>query len=205
MHRCKECERLLPEFIADRTLSEDALPERYRPVAEHLRACPSCRALADELRVVESALHQQPRVPPAPTLHARIMRQVKTSAPMETESWELLPRDIWVPAAIFCLVLCLALLATPSYFYAGQLVGELEPTIGYWPEALIQLGNSLVARGQEQDFWIAWTAAFAVLTALGVRLTANNWREEHDQGLQYLEHLVMDKASRLWHSARRAP
>ena len=205
MHRCKECARLLPEFIAHRAASGDALPERYRRVAEHLRECPSCRALADELWVVESALRQQPRVRPAPTLHARIMRRVEASSPMETESWELLPRDIWIPTVIFCLVLCVALLATPSYLYSGQIVGELEPTIGYWPDELIQLGNGMIARVQEQGFWIAWTTAFAFLTALGVRLTASNWREEHAQGLQHLEHLVMDKAAHLWDSARRAP
>ena len=204
MHRCKDCERLLPEFVAHQAASGGALPERYRQVAEHLRECPSCRALADELWIVESALRQQPRVWPAPTLHARIMRRVEASSPMEADGWELLPRDIWIPAAIFCLVLCIALLATPSYLYSGQVAGELEPTIGYWPDALIQLGNGMIARVQEQGFWIAWTALFAILTALGVRLTVLNWREEHAQGLQHLEHLLTDKASRLWNSARRA-
>ncbi len=204
MHRCKECARLLPEFIAHQATCDDTLPERYRRVAEHLRECPSCRALADELWMVESALRQQPRVWPAPTLHARIMRRVEASSPVETESWELLPRGIWIPAAIFCLVLCIALLATPSYLYSGPVAGELEPTIGYWPEGLIQLGNEMLVQFQDQSFWIAWTALFALLTALGVRLTVLNWREEHAQGLQHLEHLVMDKASRLWNSARRA-
>jgi predicted anti-sigma-YlaC factor YlaD len=204
MHRCKDCERLLPEFIAQRTTSDDPLPERYWPIIEHLRECPSCRALADELWMVESALRQQPRVRPAPTLHTRIMRRVEASLPMETESWNLLPRDIWIPAALFCLVLCIALLATPSYLYSGQVAGQLEPTIGYWPDELIQLGNGMIARVQEQGFWIAWTTLFAILTALGVRLTVLNWREEHAQSVQHMEHLLMDKASRLWNSARRA-
>jgi hypothetical protein len=204
MHRCKDCERLLPEFIAQRTTSDAPLPERYWLVIEHLRECPSCRALADELWMVESALRQQPRVQPVPTLHARIMRRVEASSPMETESWNLLPRDIWIPAAIFCLVLCVALLATPSYLYSGQIAGELEPTIGYWPIGLIQLGNEMLVWFQDQSFWIAWTALFSILTALGVRLTVLNWREEHAQSVQHMEHLLMDKASRLWNSARRA-
>jgi hypothetical protein len=204
MHRCDDYEYWLSEVIAGRTTSEDTLGEYQRLMAEHLSECPACRALAHELHVVESALYQQPRIRPAAALHARIMQRVKASAPMEIEHWELMPRDIWVPAAIFVVILAIALLASPSYLHSGQPFGELEPSIGYWPDVLIQLGNTVLTKVQNQGFWIAWTGLFAILTALGMRLTIRNWSDDHAQSLQYLEHLVTDKAVRLWNSARRA-
>ncbi|MBC7236979.1 MAG: zf-HC2 domain-containing protein [Chloroflexi bacterium] len=199
MSRCKDWERLLPQYIAD---GEPEIPS-YALLADHLRDCPNCQALAAELRVVEWALRHRPRVRAPSTLQVEILQRVERETERQEEKWQLMPSDIWVPAAVFALALLLAILLAPGQVLSGEGITELQPSLTNWPQILTQWGETLLASAQEREFWIGWSVVFALLAGLGLRLALRSWNTAASESLSRLEHQVVDAATRLWKDARR--
>ena len=115
-----------------------------------------------------------------------------------------MPWDVWVPAAAFVIALFLALALAPTALLSETAMAELQPSLGHWPTELIRWGESLMASMQEQGFWLVWSALFAVLAGLGLRLALRSWDIETAQSLDRLEHNLADAATRLFRDPRRA-
>ncbi len=74
--RCSSCEPLLDAYL------EGTLPVRQaRGVASHLRACPGCAALLQELRVVDALLTTARAPGVGPNFTARIVAVTKATQP----------------------------------------------------------------------------------------------------------------------------
>src|SRR5437763_14806079 len=76
---CAECQDLLSEFV------DGSLPERRREsVQGHLRSCPRCRALCDDLAQIIEASSRLPLHTPSGLLWTRIEREIRSTV---TQSW----------------------------------------------------------------------------------------------------------------------
>jgi anti-sigma factor RsiW len=120
---CIECQDLLSAFI------DGDLPERRRTAIEaHLRACPPCQALCNDLAQIVEASSQLPLHTPSPSLWSRIEREISLGVARPTWWGRLASRRFdfsitaqQVVAGAAAVVLCAGVLGTIRYTSPGSL------------------------------------------------------------------------------------
>lgn len=131
--RCSFCEPLLDRYI-EGTLK----PREMIAIAAHLRGCESCRALLDELRVVDGLLETS-RVPHLPeNFTFAVMAEVRTlPAPRARQHplWSFLV--LYSAAAWVAAVMAMAL--------TGTAPSTVAAAIGGWLSRLGSIAGSLAA------------------------------------------------------------
>jgi len=198
MPLCEQIRRQLPQYVAD----GEPMLAAYSGLREHLRVCPSCRAFAARLRLVEGALRTYPSVSPAPEMTEKIISSISSESQARQEEWHLLPWDVWVPVLAFVLAVAIALMSIPS----GLLSATAAPA---WSTVVVKLPSALSAwlgslQIGESQFWAIWIGIFAATAGLGISLSLSNWTPKHSQSLDRLETRVTDVAARFWNPGRRA-
>ena len=79
---CEQAEPLLAR-AADGTLD----PRRLATLANHLEACPGCRAALETQRAVRAAVAARPDQPPSPGFTARVMAALPERQPAAALGW----------------------------------------------------------------------------------------------------------------------
>lgn len=201
MPLCEQIRRQLPQYVAD----GEPMQAAYSGLREHLRVCPSCRAFAARLRLVEGALRTYPSVSPAPEMAEKIICSFSSESQARQEEWHILPWDVWVPVLAFALAVMIALMSIPSELLSATAAPEWGTVVINWPSAIGAWLNSLRLQLGEGQFWAIWIGIFATTAGLGISLSLSNWTPKHSQSLDRLETGVTDVATRLWDHGRRAP
>ena len=149
--RCSWCESWLGEYV-DGALA----PRRANAVAEHLRGCAACGALAERLRVVDGLLATTRMPELAPEFTGQLMARVRAMPPAPA------PRGA-LPAALFY-----AVGAWVAGFAALAAVWAAFPQAGHF--GLLALGSALQAvTGGAHALWpLAPVAAPAVASLLWI-------------------------------------
>ena len=194
MLSCKRAQEQLPQYIAD---GECATP-RYEPLRAHLASCPTCRAHARRLRLVEEALHTYPRAHPSVLLTDRILRAVGRER-AEREEWHPLSWDVWVPVAAFVVALLIASASLPQEMLSRVPDMRLAETLANWPHSL-QSRSTLWGNMGKDFLWAIASGIFATMAGLGMGVTLAYWSKFSDLG--DLERRLSNTAQRLWKRAR---
>ncbi len=196
---CKMVRSDLPQYIAD---GEPALVT-YARLRGHLAACASCRDYAIRLRVVEGALRAYSPVASPACLASSVIDSIVQEHQAKPEEWELLPWDIWVPAAAFTLAILIAMMSIPSHLLTVPGVEEISGAVQQWPTTITGWINSVHLMTKEDLFWAIWSGVFATTAGLGISLSLAYFKLSK-QRLEQLETRVTDTANRLLDYTRRA-
>jgi len=197
---CRMVRSELPQYIAD---GEPALAT-YARLRGHLAACAACQGYAARLRVVEGALRTYPPVASPACLANAVVSSIVQEHQAEPEEWELLPWDIWVPAAAFILAILIAMMSIPSHLLTIPGVEEISGAMQQWPTTISGWIDSMHLMTQEDAFWAIWSGVFATTAGLGISLSMAYFHKLSKQRLNDLESRVTDTANRLLDHTRRA-
>jgi hypothetical protein len=196
---CKMVRSDLPQYIAD---GEPPLAT-YAGLRGHLADCAACQSYAERLRAVEDALHAYPPVASPACLAHSVVDAIVQEQQARPEEWELLPWDVWVPAAAFALAILIAMMSIPSQLLTIPGVEAISETIQQWPTTISGWVNSVRLMTKEHVFWAIWSGVFATTAGLGISLSLVYFHKLSRQKLNDLETRVADTANRLLDYARR--
>lgn len=197
---CKMVRSELPQYIAD---GEPALAT-YAGLRGHLVACTACQGYAARLRVVEGALRAYPCVASPACLTSSVVDSIVQEHQAKPEEWQLLPWDVWVPAAAFALAILIALMSIPSHLFTLPGMEELGGAMQQWPTTIDGWIDSVHLMTKADSFWAIWSGVFATTAGLGISLSLAYFHKLSRQRLNDLETRVTDTATRLLDHTRRA-
>jgi hypothetical protein len=160
------------------------------------------------LRRVEEGLRTHPRRAVDPAMTARILAAIAEESSVQREggadAWQLLPLDVWLPAATLLTALMILVLSIPEHL--GSLASRYAPQ----PELLeraVSLPQVLapVQEGTSDPlFWAVWIGLSVVLAGLGLCVSLSAWSADSSQGLAQIEAEVAGFVQRLREGPRRA-
>lgn len=122
--RCEEVRGL----ILEQTLEGGPLLVEG-PLAQHLQACPLCRAFLARVAVVDSALRDLPLMAAPAGLQARVLQRVPRAT--SRSDGEFLPWTLWVPVLSLvsgAAVACVTLLVQ----HGPAMSGTFSPSFAEW-------------------------------------------------------------------------
>ena len=196
---CNSVRSQLPQYIAD---GEPALVI-YAGIHAHLATCASCQAYAARLRVVEAALHAYPPVCAPAYLPTSVVGAISHESQAKPEEWQLLPWDVWVPAAAFALAILVAIMSIPPHLVTVPSAQEINGVIQQWPAAINNWLGNVQLMTRENLFWAIWTGIFATTAGLGLSLSLIYFHTVSKRRLDDWEMRVTDTATRLIDRAHR--
>lgn len=196
MLSCKRAQNLLPQYIADgeRVTSHD------EALCAHLASCPTCRAYAQRLRLVEEALHTYPRAHPSPLLTDRILKAVERER-AAMEEWHPLSWDVWVPIVVFIMALLIASASLPQGMLVRVPDTQVTETLAHWPYFL-QTRFAVWEQIEQELLWAIASGIFATMAGLGMGITLAYWSKLNTPDLGDLEQRITNTAQRLLKRAR---
>lgn len=198
-----ECTRIRAQLADDVACGEPYLAS-YAPVRAHLARCASCRAYAESLRHVESALHAMPLTVAPPALSGLILDRIVDERQCQEEEWQVLPWSVWLPVLAMLFAVLIISMSLPDQMIAAALPPEAQGVIVPLRQ-LLGVENLPFDRPASSDlFWAVWIGIFCTTAGLGISLCLFSWTAGDSRSLEDVESHVEEAIGRLRSRVRRA-